>query len=182
MVDRLATLFSLYIKSKVADSRSIEVINYGMIIIFNLLFTIAMSFSIALLLGILEKTLIVFVVFVLFRQFAGGYHLKNCDACVITSTIILIAIPYIDLNIQLEILDVLSILLVLWLAPNTKKFTKRSDSRRYIIYKVVPAVLILFNVIVIKSSLVSLTLFTASLSLLLAHVRDWVELRNVHAN
>jgi accessory gene regulator B len=169
-VDKLAYNFSILLKKKVPEARSVEVMHFGMIIILNLLLTVILSVIFSLILGTFSETSITLVGFVLLRQFSGGYHLKNTDACVISSSILLIAIPFIDHYSQpiSMYLNYFTLLTLLLFAPHTYKFSYKEAPRTYVKFKIIAILIVVVNFIFIESSILSLTFFTVSLSMLIS--------------
>lgn len=85
MIDKICTILTNKIRKEMPeiDDERAEVIMYGLQNIIGELPKIFMIFIVSYLLGILQLTIISFIVIVAYRSFSGGIHMKTHISCII---------------------------------------------------------------------------------------------------
>lgn len=104
------------------DESEREIINFGISMMFTTMIALVVAIIISIVMNMLLEGVILLVIIIGLRQYAGGYHAKSQSVCAIISCLIygscLFLIKYCFINgiIQL-VLCVLSILVIFFLAP-----------------------------------------------------------------
>ena len=85
MIDKICTILTNKIRKEMPeiDDERAEVIMYGLQNIIGELPKIFLIFIVSYLLGIMQLTLISFIVIVAYRSFSGGIHMKTHISCII---------------------------------------------------------------------------------------------------
>lgn len=85
MIDKICTILTNKIRKEMpeVDDERAEVIMYGLQNIIGELPKIFLIFIVSYLLGIMQLTLISFIVIVAYRSFSGGIHMKTHISCII---------------------------------------------------------------------------------------------------
>nr|WP_113755987.1 accessory gene regulator B family protein [Brevibacillus laterosporus] len=166
MIEKLSEVMSIKIKNASPErTNSVAVLSYALSILLNFLFICFFLFLIGVWTGRLQDTFIALMSFVILRFFSGGYHLKSLDQCVIVTTAIIAVIPHIPVNyILVYILTVISLILVLFHAPNST-YENLTVPRKVLVLKLCSVLLVSIN-FVIGSPLVALSFFVQSLLLI----------------
>ncbi len=81
-------LVSLMLENGIIEQDEIEVYGFGVQLLLETLFSFAVFFIIAALLGILWEFIVFMAAFALLRQYAGGFHAKTFLRCLFISCII----------------------------------------------------------------------------------------------
>lgn len=76
------------------ETRSVEVMKYGLAMSLNLLLSVGCSLWIGYMTNKLDETIEVIIAFAVLRRFSGGRHAPNLTACFVVSLIIFTSIPY----------------------------------------------------------------------------------------
>ncbi|WP_003545794.1 accessory gene regulator ArgB-like protein [Desulfotomaculum nigrificans] len=133
-MNKIAKRLAVNITKEAEDQRPVEIIAYGLEIIFNLGTQLAILGLVSYFLGIFPEVLISVVFAIILRTFSGGSHLSSFLSCTVISVLIFTAIGYVAsiLVISKEVLMGLflinSLLLARWAPYSTKR--KYSEARR----------------------------------------------------
>ncbi|MBU7316063.1 accessory gene regulator B family protein [Paenibacillus oleatilyticus] len=171
MLNKIACYTSSFLSNTIQDSKyTAEELEYGIKILLNNISILVISFLISYLFNDTYSWFIVTANFVLLRFFSGGVHFKSSEACIIVSTFLIvfiqIIVPYITSYIP--VLNAISLLIVLLLAPSGIHNQINLKAKNIEIYfKFISAALVLINFLIIESNLVSVTYFIQSLLLIL---------------
>lgn len=121
MIEKLANYIANRIKAADPEgTTSVEVMEYALGVIFNMVFTVLLSCLIGWFSGELIETMIAVVGFGVLRYFSGGIHMRSLTACTIVSTAIFSIVPHIVLSSSIVlILNGIAALIMLFFSPNT---------------------------------------------------------------
>ncbi|GIO57949.1 accessory gene regulator B family protein [Paenibacillus cineris] len=164
------------IKRQVPEHKSsVNVLKHAISIVLNVVLIVAATLIVSLFTGNTKEAAIALVSFALLRQFSGGLHLKTGISCVLVTTALFTAISYIDLSVMyLQILNALSLLLVLIYVPCKIEKQSRIPKKYYPVLRVICAVMVLASML-IQSPTLAVTFFVQALSLIhRKEVRDHV--------
>ncbi|GAC44350.1 accessory gene regulator ArgB-like protein [Paenibacillus popilliae] len=166
MIEGLANKIALRIKEADPEgSTSIEVMEYALGVIFNLIFTVFLSCLIGWMTGKLIDTMIAVVGFGTLRYFSGGEHMKSLTACTIISTAIFSIVPYIAINSSLVVIftGIATIIMILF-SPNICEDTINPTLPNSAL-KAVSVLIVLTNFYLQSSTLILVFLIQAMLIL-----------------
>lgn len=90
MIDKICNFILARIKKEMpeADEDRLEIINYGLQMIIGELPKLFGTLVIAYLLGVLELTILAYIMLLPYKYFVGGVHAKSHLACMITTPLI----------------------------------------------------------------------------------------------
>ncbi|QYR22677.1 accessory gene regulator B family protein [Paenibacillus sp. sptzw28] len=144
---------------------SVEIMKYGIIMSFNGFSVAGLSLLGGWLGGHFTETLYTLVAFGIFRFFSGGFHFESALKCIIFSTTLMIALPYIPVygNWTL-ILTAASLVLTAILAPSGIENQTRIPEKYFPLLKVISILIVISNFFLV-SSLLAKILFTQSILL-----------------
>ncbi|GMX64491.1 hypothetical protein Elgi_37600 [Paenibacillus elgii] len=171
MLNKIACYTSSFLSNTIQDSRyTAEELEYGLKILLNNILILVISLIISFLLSDTYSWLIVTTNFILLRFFSGGVHFNSSEVCIIVSTFLIvfiqIIVPYITSYIP--VLNIISLLIILWLAPSGIHDQINIKAKNIELYfKFISAALVLINFLIIESNLASITYFIQSLLLIL---------------
>lgn len=133
-------------------------------------------------LGTFQETCLVLVTTALVRNLTGGLHFSSPMTCVVISTLIVTSIPHIPVSDMASTIFMFSsLILVLWFAPADLKGKTRISDRGLNIMKVAGILLISSNFF-IKSELLSLSFFCASITLIpFKNIHNFIKGGKMHA-
>lgn len=127
LADRLA---SVMVREARFD-RPVEVVSYGLEIIFNITVQTIVIMITAYLLHIFPTVLAALISAVIFRSLSGGTHCSNFYSCTVLSTTVFISIGYLALKITMDmylLVTIYAIMLLataIWAPVNTKKALRK---------------------------------------------------------
>lgn len=130
LADRLA---SVMVREARFD-RPVEVVAYGLEIIFNITIQTIIVMITAYLLHIFPTVLVALISAVIFRSLSGGTHCSNFYSCTVLSTTVFISIGYLALKITMDmylLVTVYAIILLataIWAPVNTQKALRKSKA------------------------------------------------------
>lgn len=128
--------------------------------------SIVLSLIIGWVTGKLIETLVSLVGIIAIRNLAGGYHFASSTACVVVSTFVIVALPYVPLNqLFFYILLVASVGLILVYAPSRMRNATRIGKRGLTIMKLI-AMLVVVSNLWIHSDILSVAFFASSVTLI----------------
>lgn len=164
IADKTARLIK---KANPEETSSIEVMRFGLIMVYGTTLTILLSIPISITLGTLSKTVYVLAAFAFLRFFSGGFHFSNAELCSISSAIGSVCIPFFQISDELSFsLIILSAVLMVVLAPRGINQSKIFKQEHYPLLKIVSVSIVLTNLLIF-SDLLTITFFIQSLTLLL---------------
>lgn len=169
MIDTLSNKMASSIKKHVPDHPASQaVLKYALAIILNITLIIGLTLGISLLTGKTMEAGTLLISFALLRQVTGGLHLKSGTVCVLFTTSLFTTLSFITVDqVYTQIMNGLSLTVVLWLAPIGIEKQTRIPKRHYPKLRVIAVILILVNVIV-GSPVIAASYFAQSVSLILA--------------
>ena len=126
MVYYLAGLLTKWMIRKDVDGMyNVEQIDLGNKVIVNFILIVMLTLIISLWAHIFWETLAAAVGLCMIRKYSGGHHLPSSDLCVLYTTLIFIASPWIAKNLMTDYVvwvDLITLLLVLSLSPFGTRF------------------------------------------------------------
>lgn len=171
LLNKIANYTSTFLCNTIQDSKyTAEELEYGIKILLNNLLILVISLIISFLISDTYSWFIVVTNFILLRFFSGGVHFNSSEACIIVSTFLIVFIQIIGpyLTSYMLVLNVLSLLIVLFLAPSGIQDQINLKVKNIEIhFKFISLSLVLINFLIIESSLASVTYFIQSLLLIL---------------
>lgn len=123
IINKLNNYFFEFVRNNLEKSEEeIEVIRYGMQVIFFNIFKVIILFFTAYLLGVFKYTLIAFVSFGLIRTFSSGVHANSGIKCIIGNYVLFLGNVFVSLSFKLNktsilILFLISLILIIRYAP-----------------------------------------------------------------
>ena len=132
-----------------------EKLSYGLEGLYMNVTKLALIFLIAFLLGFLKEFIIALILFNLLRFPGFGFHASKSIVCLITSTILILGIPYLFTNIEVSltikiILCIVSIITLIICAPADTWKRPLTNKRKRIIRKVVASSLsVIYSILII---------------------------------
>lgn len=134
------------------DPIKYEQIEYGLVAIYIMITKIFFILVVSYLLGILKETIIFLLIFNGIRLFAFGLHATKSYICLIASTIAFIGLPYIAVNLKLDvyfqiIFGILMILLILKNSPADTYKRPIVSRKRRIFFKTTSTIIAIIYVI-----------------------------------
>lgn len=166
MIEGLANKIAHRIKEADPEGpTSIEVMEYALGVIFNLIFTVLLSCLIGWMTGQLKDTMIAVIGFGALRYFSGGVHMRSLTACTIVSAAIFSIVPYIAISSSLVVIftGIATIIMILF-SPNTCEGAINPTLPNSTL-KAVSVLIVLTNFYLQSSTLVSVFLIQAMLIL-----------------
>lgn len=144
---------------------SVPVMKFALIILFNYSIPVVISLVIGAFCGTFGSTLLSLLTFTVIRMLSGGYHFKSSTICMTAMIIVGVIPPFISISGEwVFILNFMSIILVLWLAPSKMRGYHRMPEKYYPLMKVASALLISTN-FAIASEIMALVFAVQALSL-----------------
>jgi accessory gene regulator B len=164
------------IKNKVPDHpASHAVLKFAIAVILNVTFIILLTLGASLFTHRTTEAVVILISFALLRQVSGGAHLRSGTMCVLFTTLLFTLLSYADFSeAYIQVMNVISLALVLWLAPIGIDRQTRIPKRYWPVLKVIAAVLTASNFI-IGSPVMAVSFFAQSISLFIA----WKGVRSV---
>lgn len=167
MISNLAERTATFIKTiDPEQTASVEVMKYGIIVLFNGISVIVLSLAGGMIGGKLYETMMTLAIFAIFRFVSGGYHFTSAWMCVPLSTAFMIIVPYIHVSYHWMIaLTVCSFILTLRYAPGFIEGYTRIPVKMYPLLKVCSVAIVLSNFFFL-SPIMSIVLFAQSILLI----------------
>lgn len=167
LIEAIANRIAIKLKeANPEETASIEVMKYALFGILHNTVTLATAFLVGLVLDQFFDTFIAAVSFMLLRLVSGGYHFKTPLSCLIFSASIFVIIPLIPTSeISLFLLNILSLLLVILLAPSNIREHIRIPEKYFPLFKVISIVLVISSFFV-NSPIITLAFFMQALTLI----------------
>jgi accessory gene regulator B len=167
IIERLSLAGARYIKANGGrDDVSVGVMRYALQLWISLLLTVVLSVSIGALFGKGLETLIALAAIGILRYFSGGWHFRSLEGCIVFTTLVtlfIVLLPPVD-HAWLASMNIISLLLVTWLAPTGHGQRFRSHAQQKVFKWV--AVLIIFTSFIIANQIVSVSFLCQSLTLI----------------
>lgn len=167
MIEKMAERIALTMKRINPDeTASVEVMKFSLSLLINLMAITTLSLAIGALTGKFSETLLVLVSIAILRQVSGGIHLKTSEACVIFSTLAVVAIPHLPINEKwCIILTIVSAVLVLIFAPSRIEEQTRIPRKYWPLLKII-AFLIVSSNFLLQSGILACAFFLQSVGLI----------------
>jgi accessory gene regulator B len=168
MIEAVSSKIAIQLKNTNPNHpASLDVLKYSIAMIINIMGTIILSLSMALLLGHFLDTVLAMASFAILRMVSGGYHLNSSAACMFITSFAANLIPYINLSSAqpIWILTLISMLLAILFAPSNIEQSSRIPKRYYPFLKYVSIVLIASNFI-IQSDVMAISFLLQTLLLI----------------
>lgn len=129
----------------------------GLVIIINGLIIIFIVVITGILSDLLLQSLLAIFSFILLRFFSGGYHVKSSLFCSVISSLILISIPYIQIDNQyLLALTVFTFVIILLFAPSQMEDNVTLAKKYYLKFKMISLLIVSSNFL-LQSELLAIT-------------------------
>ncbi|OKP97836.1 hypothetical protein A3849_13725 [Paenibacillus sp. P46E] len=137
-------------------------------VILNVSFIVTLTFGVSLLTGRIAAAALILISFALLRQVSGGVHLKSGTFCVLFTTVLFTLLSYVDMGaVYVQTMNLVSLTLVLWLAPIGIERQTRIPKRHWPKLKIIAAVLVFANVL-IGSPAIAVSFLAQAISLFLS--------------
>ncbi len=183
ILDNTATYIARSIRKNYKDSGSEEVLTYSLIIIINGISIVFIVLMVGLISGHFLESITALFVYALLRYFSGGVHLHSSFTCIIASSFLLISIAHIPLPYWYTgfLLDSVSLIIILWLAPKGLENVSRIAPKYYPLLKLISAAIICSNFL-FHSDVLTLIFITQTISLTTPAYQfvDYIERRGNH--
>ncbi|MBW4085810.1 accessory gene regulator B family protein [Paenibacillus sp. S150] len=168
MIDTISARLARGIKNTVPEHpASLAVLKFAIAVVLNVAFIIALTLGASLFTGNTTEAALILISFAMLRQVTGGVHLKSGTACVLLTTALFTLLSYVDMNTAyVQVLNVTSLALVLWLAPIGIERQTRIPKRHWPKLKGIAAALIILNIL-FCSPVIAASFFVQSITLLL---------------
>lgn len=165
-IDHTATRIARSIRRNYPNSGSEEVLTYSLIILLNGVSIVLIVSTTGLFTGHFLRCIIALFAYALLRYFSGGVHLHSSIACVAVSSLLLIALAHTPLQYWNTgfLLDLVSLAIILRLAPKGLENVSRIAPKYYPILKVISAAIICSN-LWLHSDVLSMVFITQAISL-----------------
>jgi accessory gene regulator B len=145
---------------------SVAVMKFALIILFNYSIPVFLSLIIGAICGTFMGTLLSITTFTVIRMLSGGYHFKSSSVCMSAMVIIAVVPPFVHLpEIWIMSLNLLSIVLVLLLAPSNMRGYHRMPEKFYPLMRIASAFLVVSN-FAIASEILALVFAIQAISLI----------------
>lgn len=169
MIDVLAAKVATGIKNTVPDHpASHAVLKFAVTVVLNVVFIVGLTMGVSILTGRTSEALQILISFALLRQVSGGAHLKSGLACVLFTTTLFTLLSIVEVNgTVVMVMNVVSLLIVLWLAPTGIERQTRIPRRHWPKLKGIAVLLVTAN-FVIGSPVIAASFFAQSISLIIS--------------
>ncbi|AIQ46992.1 hypothetical protein R70723_14730 [Paenibacillus sp. FSL R7-0273] len=182
MLERTAGWLAARIKHIVPDHpASYAVLKFALAVLLNIAGVISFTLLLSLATGRTGEAVLILISFALLRQVSGGVHLKSGMACVAFTSALFTGLSYVQSGqLCVQFMNVLSLLLVLLLAPIGIDRQTRIPRRHWPKLKFIAAALVSFNFI-IASPVIAAAFAAQSISLILAWRKGSTKHENISA-
>ena len=104
MLDKITQVITTRMQKEIPDmdDERMEVINFGLQILFGEIPKIFIMLGLAWILGVFKVTLLTFLLLLPYRGFTGGFHLKTHIGCIISTTAFYCGVAFLAKNIILN--------------------------------------------------------------------------------
>ncbi|MFC5469811.1 accessory gene regulator ArgB-like protein [Cohnella suwonensis] len=168
MIDAIANKIAVKLKeANPEETASIEIMKFALFGLIHNILTITTALFVGLCLGQLLETLLAAFSFMILRFVSGGYHFKTPLSCLLFSSFVFVAIPFVPTNMSsLIILNLISLSLVLIFAPSNIKDHIRVSEKYFPIFKILSALLVIINIFIPDNSIITLAFIIQSVTLI----------------
>lgn len=176
MIDTMAARLATGIKNVVPHHpASFAVLKFSLSVLLNVVFIVGITLIVSLFTGRITAAGLILVSFALLRQVSGGVHLKSGTACVLLTTTLFTLLSYVNVSVgYVQVMNVVSLVLVLMFAPIGIERQTRIPKRLYPLLKVIAALLVVTNMVVCSPA-VAVSFVVQALTLLIARTRKEVK-------
>jgi accessory gene regulator B len=141
-------------KTEPTKTASIEVMKFSLEVILHTLLTVLFIVIIGIITKSLEVTMIGLIAFVVLRFVSGGLHLKKAINCSLLSTVIISIAPHIPVTpYWIIIMTIVSLILILLLAPANIANHARIPKKYFPLLKLISLLLISTNFLFMSSTI-----------------------------
>lgn len=142
---------------------SVEIMKYGLLVLMNGLSVIILSLCIATMMGILKESIYTMLSITILRLFAGGFHFKSSTACILFSTLLIVALPTIPISHTWTVYLTLFSVIILWIfAPSGIYGQTRISKDHYPVLRWCSIIIVAGNFFLF-SDILAKSFFTSSL-------------------
>jgi accessory gene regulator B len=165
-IDRTAERVAFFVRQNNPNAGSETALKYSFSLIFNTFISICISLLICLFTGHESQAIICISAFLLLRYLSGGVHLSSSVACCFVSVLITIvpahmAFPYEKYGLSL---DVISIIILLFRAPNGIENISNINPKYYPILKLFCVALVFSNILYFRTPILASVFLIQALS------------------
>ncbi len=166
ILDNTASYLAKSIRNNHKDSASEEVLFYSLVIVLNTISIIFIVSMVGLITGNFLESITALLIYALLRYFSGGVHLNSSITCIIVSSFLLISIAHIPVTYWYTgfLLDLISLVIILRLAPQGLENVSRIAPKYYPVLKLISVAIICSNFL-FHSDVLSLIFITQAVSL-----------------
>lgn len=183
ILDTTAGTIARSIRRNYNESGSEEVLTYSLIILLNAISIILIVSMVGLFTGHFLESITTLFMYALLRYFSGGVHLNSSITCIVVSSFLLISIAHIPLPYWYTgfLLNLVSLVIILWLAPKGLENVSRIAPKHYPILKLISVAIICSNFL-FHSDVLTLTFIAQAISLTTPAYQlvDFIERRGKH--
>lgn len=167
MIESIATKLAVKIKeTSPEETASVEVMKFALFGIIHNTLTFVSAMVVGLSLGKLLETFVAAVSFMILRFVSGGYHFKTPLSCLLFSSFVFVAIPFVAVNdVWFWVLNSMSLILVLIFAPSNIKEHIRVSDKFFPVFKVLSVLLVVASFL-IDNAIVTLAFLVQSITLI----------------
>ncbi|MBB3113612.1 accessory gene regulator B [Paenibacillus phyllosphaerae] len=174
MIDTLSLKIAVGIKAKVPEHpASVNVLKFAIAALINGLTIILFSLIGSLVTDTFIEAITVLVSFAILRQLSGGYHLKSGVACIVVSTVGVLALSLTgDLGAEFVfILNVINVILAIVFSPSDIEKQSRIKKKYFPFLKLSSTMLVAIN-FAIGSPVLASTFLVQCLTLIKLPIRE----------
>jgi accessory gene regulator B len=183
ILDTIATYLTKSIRKNYEDSASEEVLFYSLVIVLNTISIVLIVSIVGLFTGHFLDSIIALFAYAFLRYFSGGVHLSSSITCIVVSSLILILVSHISIPYWYTgfILNLISLAIILWLAPKGIEGVSRISPKYYPVLKLISTAIICSNFL-FQSDVLCLAFITQALTLTtpVYQLVDFTERRGKH--
>jgi len=180
IIDKLALKIAVFVRKHNPDAGSEIALKYSASLLINTISATTISLTICAVTGHFWNGLAALFFFTLLRYVSGGFHLTSSLSCCLMTIGIMTLLAHADFEYWYLgfAFNILSILILLFKAPDGIEKISRIDPKYYPLLKVISVVLVASDFF-IHSSLLSAVFLTQALTLLQVSYRvfDFIERR-----
>ncbi|WNS45823.1 accessory gene regulator B family protein [Paenibacillus sp. MMS20-IR301] len=169
MLEALSGKLAAGIKNIVPEHpASYAVLKFAIAVVLNVVFIISLTVAVSFLTDKTGEAVQILISFALLRQVSGGVHLKSGTACILFTTALFTVLSFVNVSpLFVLLMNMISLGLVLWLAPIGIERQTRIPRRHWPKLKVIAALMVVSNIF-IGSPVIAASLLAQSVSLLIA--------------
>lgn len=173
IVEKLSKTVATYLSENTHDKQkySYNKLYYGLQIIINFVIVTTIIMLLSALLGVFSKTMFIYIMIVLLRQWSGGLHVKSTELCAVVSIILPIGMALIPDVHHYFLVDMATAVIILIYAPATFKVSKTRKVSAYNRMKVLSVLMVLSNILIFKDSKINIIYTIQAFSVIVEYYR-----------